>query len=40
MADIAALTELIEPEARAEGLELVRVKMLGGTSEPVLQVMA
>ena len=40
MADIAALTELIEPEARAEGLELVRVRMMGGTSEPVLQVMA
>src|SRR5688572_12644398 len=40
MADIAALTQLIEPEAKAEGLELVRVKMMGGTSEPVLQVMA
>ena len=40
MADIAALTELIEPEAKAEGLELVRVKMMGGTSDPTLQVMA
>jgi len=40
MADIAALTELIEPEARAEGLVLVRVKMMGGTSDPTLQVMA
>jgi len=40
MADIAALTKLIEPAARAEGLELVRVKMLGGTSDPTLQVMA
>jgi ribosome maturation factor RimP len=40
MADIAALTELIEPEAKAEGLELVRVKMIGGTSDPTLQVMA
>jgi ribosome maturation factor RimP len=40
MADVAALTKLIEPEARAEGFELVRVKMLGGTSDPTLQVMA
>jgi ribosome maturation factor RimP len=40
MADIAELTKLIEPEARAEGLSLVRVKMLGGTSDPTLQVMA
>jgi ribosome maturation factor RimP len=40
MADIAALTKLIEPEAKAEGLELVRVKMIGGTSDPTLQVMA
>ena len=40
MADIAALTDLIEPEARALGFDLVRVKMTGGTSEPTLQVMA
>lgn len=40
MADIAELTKLIEPEARAEGLALVRVKMIGGTSDPTLQVMA
>lgn len=40
MADIAALTDLIEPEARALGFGLVRVKMTGGTSEPTLQVMA
>jgi ribosome maturation factor RimP len=40
MADLARLTELIEPEAKAEGLELVRVKMIGGTSDPTLQVMA
>ena len=40
MADIAALTRLIEPEAEAEGLALVRVKMIGGTSDPTLQVMA
>lgn len=40
MADIAALTQLIEPEAEALGLALVRVKMIGGTSDPTLQVMA
>ena len=40
MADIAALTRLIEPEAQALGLALVRVKMIGGTSDPTLQVMA
>ncbi len=40
MADIAALTTLIEPEAQALGLALVRVKMFGGTSDPTLQVMA
>jgi ribosome maturation factor RimP len=40
MADIAALTRLIEPEAQAEGLALVRVKMTGGNSDPTLQVMA
>lgn len=40
MADLAALTELIETEAQAEGLALVRVKMTGGTSDPTLQVMA
>ena len=40
MADIAALTRLIEPEAKALGLALVRVKMFGGQSDPTLQVMA
>ena len=40
MADIAALTSLSEPEAQALGLALVRVKMLGGSSDPTLQVMA
>jgi len=40
MADIAELTRLIEPEAQAEGLALVRVKMTGGNSDPTLQVMA
>jgi ribosome maturation factor RimP len=40
MADIAALTKLIEPEAQAEGFDLVRVRILGGASDPTLQVMA
>ncbi len=40
MADIAALMDMIEPAAKAEGLELVRVKMIGGTSDPTLQIMA
>ena len=40
MADVAELTRLIEPAAKAEGLELVRVKMMGGKSDPTLQVMA
>ena len=40
MADIAELTKLIEPEAKALGLALVRVKMFGGQSDPTLQVMA
>jgi ribosome maturation factor RimP len=40
MADIAALTKLIEPHVTGMGLSLVRVKMFGGESDPVLQVMA
>ncbi|ODP35935.1 ribosome maturation protein RimP [Sphingomonas turrisvirgatae] len=40
MADVAKLTAIIEPEAQALGLALVRVKMFGGTSDPTLQVMA
>ncbi|HEY0270604.1 MAG TPA: ribosome maturation protein RimP [Sphingomonas sp.] len=40
MTDIANLTRLIEPEAHALGLALVRVKMIGGKSDPTLQVMA
>jgi ribosome maturation factor RimP len=40
MADLAALEGLIEPVAEAEGLKLVRVKMMGGTSDPTLQIMA
>ena len=40
LADVAALHQLIEPEVEAEGLALVRVKMIGGKSDPTLQVMA
>jgi ribosome maturation factor RimP len=40
VADIAVLTQLIEPEAQALGLALVRVRMFGGESDPTLQVMA
>jgi ribosome maturation factor RimP len=37
---IETVTRLIEPAAKAEGLALVRVKMMGGTSDPTLQIMA
>ena len=40
MADTAALTALIAPEAEAMGLSLVRVGMFGGKSDPTLQIMA
>ncbi|WP_126174240.1 ribosome maturation protein RimP [Altericroceibacterium xinjiangense] len=40
MADIARLTEVIEPEATALGFELVRVKLTGSAEERTLQVMA
>lgn len=40
MADIAVLTQIIEPEARALGFELVRVKMFGGVDDLTLQIMA
>jgi ribosome maturation factor RimP len=36
MADIAALTALIEPEAEALGLKIVRIAMFGGTSDTTL----
>jgi ribosome maturation factor RimP len=39
-ADLAAVTKLIEPEVKALGLDLVRVAMIGGSSDPTLQVMA
>ena len=40
MADIARLTQLIEPEAQALGFDLVRVKMFGGKDDLTLHVMA
>lgn len=42
MADIARITEVIEPEVKSLGFELVRVKMLGSEAgdEPALQIMA
>ncbi len=39
MADIAAIADLIEPEARALGFDLVRVRLQGG-DDVTLQVMA
>ena len=40
MADIAGLERLIEPEIKSLGFDLVRVMMIGGTTDPTLQVMA
>jgi len=41
LADVAQiLSDLIEPEARALGFDLVRVKMFGGAGDLTLQVMA
>jgi ribosome maturation factor RimP len=40
VADVAAIAKEIEPEVRSLGYELVRVAMIGGTSDPTLQVMA
>src|SRR5215213_3690366 len=39
-ADLANVTKLIEPEVKALGFDLVRVAMVGGQSDPTLQVMA
>jgi ribosome maturation factor RimP len=38
--DIAGLERLIEPEVKHLGYDLVRVVMIGGGSDPTLQVMA
>lgn len=40
MADIAVLTQLIEPHVKDMGLSLVRVAMFGGKTDLTLQVMA
>jgi ribosome maturation factor RimP len=40
VADIAGLERLIEPEVNRLGYDLVRVMMIGGASDPTLQVMA
>ncbi len=40
MTDIAGLERLVEPEVKSLGYELVRVAMIGGGSDPTLQVMA
>ena len=40
MADIAELERMIEPEVKSLGFDLVRVMMIGGASDPTLQIMA
>ena len=40
MTDVAGLAERIEPEVKSLGYDLVRVAMIGGTSDPTLQIMA
>ena len=40
MTDVAAIAKQIEPEVKSLGYELVRVAIIGGTSDPTLQVMA
>ena len=40
MTDTAAIARLIEPAVKELGFDLVRVAMIGGTSDPTLQVMA
>jgi len=38
--DVASIAKQIEPEVKSLGFDLVRVAMIGGTSDPTLQVMA
>src|SRR3954452_21408847 len=38
--DVAEIAKQIEPEVKSLGYDLVRVAMIGGTSDPTLQVMA
>jgi ribosome maturation factor RimP len=40
LTDTAAITRLIAPAVKDMGFDLVRVAMIGGTSDPTLQVMA
>jgi ribosome maturation factor RimP len=40
LTDVAGLERLIESEVQNLGYELVRVMMIGGTSDPTLQIMA
>src|SRR6476469_7342814 len=40
LTDVAGLGQRIEPEVKSLGYDLVRVAMIGGTSDPTLQVMA
>ena len=40
MADISGLERMIEPEVKSLGYDLVRLQMIGGASDPTLQVMA
>ena len=40
MSDVAAIAREIEPEVKSLGFDLVRVAMIGGESDPTLQVMA
>jgi ribosome maturation factor RimP len=40
VADVAGLERMIEPEIKHLGYDLVRVAMIGGASDPTLQVMA
>lgn len=40
MTDIDRITAIIEPIVKQMGFDLVRVKMVGGKSDPTLQVMA
>jgi ribosome maturation factor RimP len=38
--DVAGIARLIEPEVKHLGFDLVRVMMIGGASDPTLQIMA
>jgi ribosome maturation factor RimP len=40
LTDTVAIARLIEPAVKELGFDLVRVAMIGGTSDPTLQVMA